>query len=206
MGRRRGCVRASWRRCVTRSAMRRTCSESCDTINTVISPLSDVSVSSSQRAAASSRPLAGSSRISSSGSGSSALASSTRRSSPPDSADNGRFANPPSPTRSSSSAMRVRVSRGDAEADRTPLSRQRQKIGDGHRQRAIDLELLRHVRDAAAPRPVRDDAPFERNEPENRRQQRRLAGAVRSDDGVERAALDAEREIRTAAPRARAAA
>ena len=58
----------------------------------------------------------------------------------------------------------------------------------------------------AAARPVRDDAPFERNEPEDRRQQRRLAGAVRTDEGVERAALDAERKIRTAAPRARAAA
>ena len=165
-----------------------------------------MSVSSSQRAAASSRPLAGSSRISSSGSGSSALASSTRRSSPPDSADNGRSANPRSPTRSSSSAMRVRVSRRDAEADRTPLSRQRQKIGDGHRQRAIDVKLLRHVRDAAASRPVGDDAPFERHEPENRRQQRRLACAVRPDDGVQRAALDGKREIRRAAPRARAAA
>ena len=79
----------------------------------------------------------------------------------------------------------------DAEADRALLSRQREKIGDGHRQRAIDVKLLRDVRNAAAARPVRDDAPVERHEPENRRQQRRLARAVRSDEGVQRAALDA---------------
>ncbi len=184
------------RRWVTRSAMRRTCSESCDTISTVISPLNDVSVSSSQRAAASSRPLAGSSRISSSGSGSSALASSTRRSSPPDSADSGRFGESAQPHAIEQQRNPLARLARDAETDRTPLPRQRQKIGDGHRQRAIDLKLLRHVRDAAAARPVRDDAPFERHEPQDRRQQRRFACAVRPDEGVQRAALDAEREIR----------
>ena len=71
----------------------------------------------------------------------------------------GGRSNPLSPTRSSSSAIRLRVSLATPRHTGRRCRRQRQKIGDGHRQRAIDLKLLRHVRNAAASRPVGDDRP-----------------------------------------------
>ena len=37
--------------------------------------------------------------------------------------------------------------RGEAEADRPPLAREREEVGDGDRQRRIDGEGLRHVAD-----------------------------------------------------------
>ena len=66
----------------------------------------------------------------------------------------------------------------DAEADRPPLAREREKVGDGDRQRRIDREALRHVADRAGADPVHRDSPVERDLPEDRREQRALAGAV----------------------------
>ena len=45
----------------------------------------------------------------------------------------------------------------NAETNGTALPGQREEISDRYRQRAIDLKLLRYVRDASAPRPVSDD-------------------------------------------------
>ena len=45
--------------------------------------------------------------------------------------------------------MRCRVAALDAEADRTPLTREREKILDRHRQARINREHLRHEADAA---------------------------------------------------------
>ena len=137
---------------VTRSATRRTCSRSCDTIRTVVRPVrfAASSISSRMPTADSSRPAVGSSRSSSSGSGSSACASSTRRSSPPESTDErapleARQAD----ARPAAARCVRRVGAREAEADRPPLPRQRQKIGDRDRQGRIDGEALRHVADRA---------------------------------------------------------
>ena len=46
------------------------------------------------------------------------------------------------------------------------LARQREEIGNGHRQRAIHLKLLRDVRHPSTAGPLRDDAALERDEPE----------------------------------------
>jgi hypothetical protein len=82
---------------------------------------------------------------------------------------------------------------GDANADRSPLSRQREKIFDRHRQRRVDRKALRHVANRAGTLPVERDSPLEGGLTEDRRQERALAGAVRSDDDVQCAARHAQR-------------
>ena len=140
---------------------------------------------------------------SSSGIGSSACASSTRRSSPPDSTDSGRRSRPAQPD---VAQQRPRCAAGvaalDAEADRPPLARQRQKILDRHRQARIDGEALRHIADAAVAcascatmRPSNGDLA------EQRAEQRGLPGAVRTDDHVDAAAAGPRATRRRAAAR-----
>jgi hypothetical protein len=55
----------------------------------------------------------------------------------------------------------------DTETNGTPLPRERKKVRHGDWQRAVNLELLRHVRDASTTCPMRDDPTFERYQPKN---------------------------------------
>jgi hypothetical protein len=71
--------------------------------------------------------------------------------------------------------------------------RERQKVLDRDRQRRIDGERLRHVADGRVAAPVEDDSSLERQLPEQRPQQRALAGAVGPDDDVKRAARHPDR-------------
>src|SRR5262249_3397436 len=82
----------------------------------------------------------------------------------------------------------------DAETDRAALPRQRQEVLDGDRQRRIDRKRLRDVADGAAAAPVEGDAAVERRLAENSEQQGALAGAVRPDDDMQRAAFDVYRD------------
>ena len=72
--------------------------------------------------------------------GSSACASRTRRSSPPDSTASGRRATSGSADPFEQACDRLSCGPREAEADRPPLPREREKILDGHRQRGIDGE------------------------------------------------------------------
>src|SRR5262249_730269 len=58
----------------------------------------------------------------------------------------------------------------------------------------IDRKRLRDVADGAAAAPVEDDAAVERRLAENSEQQGALAGAVRPDDDMQRAAFDVYRD------------